>query len=96
MKNYPKTQEPVQPDLENSRFLYVGFYCNSDILKQRLHCHKGIKTTVTVSTLQLPMISGIKFSVMSKGRIYLKHGWKLIITSQPCSIGVTGCVVKLA
>ena len=27
MENYPKIEEPVVPDLENSRFLYVGFYC---------------------------------------------------------------------
>ena len=27
VKNYPKRLEPVKPDLENSRFLHVGFYC---------------------------------------------------------------------
>ena len=27
MKNYPKIYEPIQADLENSRFLYLGFYC---------------------------------------------------------------------
>ena len=27
LNNYHKIEEPVQPDLENSRFLYAGFYC---------------------------------------------------------------------
>jgi len=27
VENYPKIEEPVVPDLENSRFLSVAFYC---------------------------------------------------------------------
>ena len=30
LKNYPTREETVQPDLENSRFLYAGFYCITD------------------------------------------------------------------
>ena len=29
-------REPIQPDLENSRFLYVGFYSNPDSKSQEI------------------------------------------------------------